>query len=53
MLLALPEQGVAMADMNVIKAENGLFGWKLINSNAIDVVLTDNCRPGVDGVELS
>lgn len=53
MFLNLLEKGFAMVGMNVIKAGNGLDGWKLFNSNEIDVVLTDIRMPRLDGGELS
>ena len=53
MLLELLVKGFEMFGMDVFKADNGLEGWNLFNSDHIDVVLTDICMPGIDGIELS
>ncbi|MEO5346406.1 MAG: response regulator [Magnetococcus sp. YQC-9] len=43
----LEEQGYA-----VLTAENGLTGLALLQSNRVDLVLTDIIMPDMDGVEL-
>jgi DNA-binding response OmpR family regulator len=53
MLLELLVKGCEMFGMAVFKADNGLDGWNLFKSDHIDIVLTDICMPGLDGIELS
>ena len=38
--------------INVMEAENGIAALKIIQSNQIDLVLTDLNMPGMDGIEL-
>ena len=42
-----------MYDLKVFKAENGIDGWDILDKERIDIVLTDICMPGMDGIELS
>jgi len=42
-----------MCDLKVFKAENGFDGWDILEKERIDIVLTDICMPGMDGIELS
>lgn len=53
MLLELLVKGFEMFGMEIFKADNGLDGWNLFKRDHIDVVLTDICMPGLDGIELS
>ena len=53
MLLELLTEGFEMFGFNVLKADNGLDAWNLLNSEQVDIVLTDIQMPGFDGIELS
>ena len=49
----LSEVFTKMYDLKVFKAENGLDGLDIFEKERIDIVLTDICMPGIDGIELS
>ena len=49
----LSEVFTKMYDLTVFKAENGLDGLDIFEKECIDIVLTDICMPGIDGIELS
>ena len=49
----LSEVFTKMYDLKVFKAENGLDGLDIFEKERIDIVLTDICMPGMDGIELS
>ena len=49
----LSEVFTEMYDLKVFKAENGLDGLDIFEKERIDIVLTDLCMPGIDGIELS
>ena len=53
MLLELLAKRFEMLGKDVFTADNGLDGWTFFNNDDIDVVLTDICMPGMDGIELS
>jgi len=53
MILDLLSEVFRKLGLNVFKAENGLDGWNLFDKACIDVVITDICMPGLDGIELS
>lgn len=42
----------SLEDYSVLKATNGLEAWKLINSNNVDLVITDLRMPEMSGEEL-
>ena len=49
----LSEVFTKMYDLKVFKADNGLDGLDIFEKERIDIVLTDLCMPGIDGIELS
>ena len=49
----LSEVFTKMYDLKVFKAGNGLDGLDIFEKERIDIVLTDLCMPGIDGIELS
>ena len=49
----LSEIFTKMYDLEVFEADNGLDGWDVFEKERIDIVLTDICMPGIDGIELS
>ena len=53
MILDLLSEVFKKLGLNVFEAENGLDGWHLFEKECIDVVITDICMPGIDGIELS
>ena len=53
MILDLLSELFKKLGLNVFKAENGLVGWNLFEKECIDIVITDICMPGLDGIELS
>ena len=40
------------AGYHVDTAENGVAGWKALQANQYDVLITDNTMPGVTGLDL-
>lgn len=53
MILDLLSEVFKKLGLNVFKAENGLDGWNLFEKECLDIVITDICMPGLDGIELS
>ena len=46
-------KALELANYEVIEAENGLDAVNTINSNAVDLVITDILMPHMEGIELA
>lgn len=53
MILEILSEVFKNYSLNVFKAENGLDAWNIFKKKYTDLVLTDICMPGIDGIELS
>ncbi len=53
MILDLLSEVFKKLGLNVFEAENGIDGWHLFEKECTDLLITDICMPGLDGIELS
>ncbi len=53
LILDLLSEVFRRAGFNVFIADNGLDGWHLFEKVGMEIVITDICMPGIDGIELS